>query len=132
MINVSVTNQTQVFILKIYPSLTTFPGVYIFRLNLIGFITYYEEFEVIFGLGFIPFVSIFGTGLVFIIFILVKKTKKSEKPQDATLEIDSSESLIGKIKCPNCRKLIREGLAFCPECGDRIPEFLRYNPVSGT
>ena len=131
MINISVINQTQVFFLKIYPHLTTFPGVYIFRLNLIGFITYYEEFEVIFGLGFIPFVSIFGASLVSIIYILIKKPKKYEKPQDSSSVVDSSDFLIGKIKCPNCHKTIREGLTFCPECGDRIPEFLRYNPVSG-
>ena len=131
-INVSLVNQTQVFTLKIYPYLTTFPGVYTFRLNLIGFITYYEEFEVIFGLGFIPFVSIFGTGFIFIVYVLVKKTKKTKKPQDLSIAIDSSESIIGRIRCPNCRRQIQEGLAFCPECGDRIPEFLRYNPVSGS
>jgi DNA-directed RNA polymerase subunit RPC12/RpoP len=33
-----------------------------------------------------------------------------------------------KINCPNCKKEIDEGLIFCPECGHRIPEFLRYNP----
>lgn len=129
MLNVSIINQTQVFMLKFYPYLTTLPGVYIFRLNLTGFITYYEEFEVIFGLGFIPFVSIFGTGLIFIIYILVKKTKKSEKPESSNIIIDSGEPLIGKIRCPECRKQIQEGLVFCPECGNRIAEFLRYNPV---
>lgn len=129
-INISIVNETQVFMLKFYSYITTLPGVYTFRLNLTGIITYYEEFEIIFGLGFIPSLSIFGIGLVFIVYILIKKKEKSEKPQDSSLVIDSSESLIGKIRCPNCRKQIQEGLAFCPECGERIPEFLRYNPNS--
>ncbi|TFG22720.1 MAG: zinc ribbon domain-containing protein [Promethearchaeota archaeon] len=128
-INISNLNQTYTIMLKFYPDITTFPGVYIFRLNLTGIITYYEEFDVILGLGFIPSIVIFGTGLVFIFYILVKKTKKSEKIQDSSVVIDSTGSLIGKISCPNCRKQIQEGLTFCPECGERIPEFLRYNSV---
>jgi len=32
-----------------------------------------------------------------------------------------------KIHCPECKKIIAEGSVFCPECGYRIPEFLRYN-----
>ena len=34
----------------------------------------------------------------------------------------------GKIKCKSCNEIIDEGLTFCPECGNRIPEFERYNP----
>ena len=128
-INISTINETQIFILRFYPYITTLPGVYTFRLNLTGIITYYEEFEVILGVGFIPTLAIFGTGIVFIVYILVRKTKKSEKIEPSSLVIDSSGSLIGKIKCPNCHKQIKEGLTFCPECGERIPEFLRYNPT---
>jgi len=36
-----------------------------------------------------------------------KKTKKSKVPS-------------GKIKCPDCEKIIEEGLTFCPECGKRF------------
>ncbi|MHA1256410.1 MAG: zinc ribbon domain-containing protein [Promethearchaeota archaeon] len=42
----------------------------------------------------------------------------------------SKKSLAGKIKCPDCKEIIDEGIVFCPECGNRIPEFLRYNPDS--
>jgi hypothetical protein len=31
----------------------------------------------------------------------------------------------GKIQCPECKKNIAEGSAFCPECGYHIPRFLR-------
>jgi rRNA maturation endonuclease Nob1 len=59
----------------------------------------------------------------------MKKNKGSKKGKSNKTK-GSSEPLIGQIKCPSCRKLIQEGLTFCPECGDRIPEFLRYNPIS--
>ncbi len=36
----------------------------------------------------------------------------------------------GKIACQFCNKIIDEGLMFCPECGERIPEFFRFNPDS--
>lgn len=58
------------------------------------------------------------------------KKKGSAKKGKSNKTTDSSEPLIGQIKCPSCRKAIQEGLTFCPECGDRIPEFLRYNPIS--
>ncbi|MHA1730926.1 MAG: zinc-ribbon domain-containing protein [Promethearchaeota archaeon] len=35
----------------------------------------------------------------------------------------------GKVKCPHCNKLIQEGSVFCPECGERVPAFYRYNPA---
>ena len=38
----------------------------------------------------------------------------------------------GKIICQSCHKIINEGLTFCPECGERIPEFLRFNPNSSS
>ena len=31
------------------------------------------------------------------------------------------------VKCPECKKEIPEGSAFCPECGYHIPKFLRIN-----
>lgn len=124
-------NHTQVFIIKVSPYITTLPGVYMFRLNLTGMVVYYEEFEVIFAIGFLPLILIFGVGLISIISILIRKNKGTEKVQEEIQITDVSSPLIGKIKCPSCRKQIQEGLTFCPECGDRIPEFLRYNPVSG-
>ncbi|MHA1819589.1 MAG: zinc ribbon domain-containing protein [Promethearchaeota archaeon] len=35
------------------------------------------------------------------------------------------EKTPGKIKCPNCKKEIEEGTAFCPYCGYHLPKFLR-------
>ena len=32
-----------------------------------------------------------------------------------------------KIQCPECKKIIDEGLTFCPECGSRIPTFLQFH-----
>ena len=60
----------------------------------------------------------------------MKKNKDSAKKDKSNQTKGSNEPLIGQIKCPSCRKLIQEGLTFCPECGERIPEFLRYNPIS--
>jgi hypothetical protein len=37
----------------------------------------------------------------------------------------SSDNESGKIRCPECKKQIAEGSAFCPECGFHIPRFLR-------
>ena len=58
------------------------------------------------------------------------KNKGSKKKGKSNKSKGSGEPLIGQIKCPSCRKVIQEGLTFCPECGERIPEFLRYNPIS--
>jgi ribosomal protein L32 len=60
----------------------------------------------------------------------MKKKKSSAKKKKSKKAEGLAEPLIGQIKCPSCRKLIQEGLTFCPECGNRIPEFLRYNPIS--
>ena len=46
-----------------------------------------------------------------------KKSKKSKIPS-------------GKIKCPDCEKVIEEGLTFCPECGNRIPPWAKFNQDS--
>ena len=42
----------------------------------------------------------------------------------------SKKSLAGKIKCPDCKEIIDEGLIFCPECGNRVPPWARFNPDS--
>ena len=42
----------------------------------------------------------------------------------------SKIKLAGKIKCPECKEKIEEGLIFCPECGNRIPPWARFNPES--
>ena len=46
-----------------------------------------------------------------------KKSKKSKVPR-------------GKIKCPDCEKVIEEGLTFCPDCGNRIPPWAKFNQDS--
>jgi hypothetical protein len=37
----------------------------------------------------------------------------------------SASSKTGYFKCPECKKDIKDGSAFCPECGYHIPKFLR-------
>lgn len=37
----------------------------------------------------------------------------------------SASSKPGYFKCPECKKDIKDGSAFCPECGYHIPKFLR-------
>lgn len=46
-----------------------------------------------------------------------QKSKKSKVPS-------------GKIKCPDCEKVIEEGLTFCPDCGNRIPPWAKFNQDS--
>ncbi|TFG08237.1 MAG: zinc-ribbon domain-containing protein [Promethearchaeota archaeon] len=36
----------------------------------------------------------------------------------------------GKIRCPECGRIIEEGLVFCPECGNRIPPWAQFNSNS--
>jgi len=129
-------NISQIFNLQLIPLITTLPGVYQFSLNITGAFSYNEDFEIVYGLGTISLVSVFSALIIIPIIILVKKSKvvKDEKMEGKTYT-DKSEptmpSIAGKINCPKCRKTINEGLVFCPECGERIPEFLRYNAPSG-
>ncbi|MHA1106502.1 MAG: hypothetical protein ACTSPN_12410 [Promethearchaeota archaeon] len=129
-------NISQIFYLQVIPLITTLPSVYQFSLNITGAFSYNEDFEIVYGLGIIPLVSVFSTIIIIPIIILVKKSKgvKDEKMEEITYS-DKFEptmpSIAGKIHCPKCRKTIDEGLVFCPECGERIPEFLRYNAPSG-
>ena len=46
-----------------------------------------------------------------------QKSKKSKVPS-------------GKIKCPGWEKVIEEGLTFCPDCGNRIPPWAKFNQDS--
>ena len=129
-------NLSEIFYLQLIPLITTLPGVYQFSLNITGAFSYNEVFEIVYGLGIIPLVSVFSAMIIIPIIILVKKSKgvKNVKMEETTYT-DKSEptmsSIPGKIHCPKCRKAIDEGLTFCPECGERIPEFLRYNAPSG-
>lgn len=125
-------NQSQNLRLTFNPLFTTFPGRYNINLRISGLFIYNEDFEVILGLGYILLlliVSIFGIG---IILILKKKVEViSKKPTSTIYETERTELVevpSKKIACPECKKLIEEGLVFCSKCGVRIPEFLRYNP----
>jgi hypothetical protein len=102
------------------------------------------EFNIIMG---IPLVILLG-GIftIGIIFISVRPVRLRQMKTDESLETDFSyaESTeasppsssspqsspsdgleAGKIRCPECKKIIAEGSAFCPECGFHIPRFLR-------
>ncbi len=56
--------------------------------------------------------------------------KDKSKVKRLTKLIKPEKIPAGKIQCQVCFQLIQEGLTFCPECGKRIPEFLRFNPKS--
>ena len=125
-------NQSQNLRITYNPLITTLPGKYNINLTITGLYTYTENFEVILGMGYIILLFILGIFIIGLILILRKKIEvKSKKPTISLLEEPKSSEIIEgtskKISCPECRKLIDEGLAFCPECGIRIPEFLRYN-----
>lgn len=131
-VNLTGSNEAQAIRLKFYPHLTTLPGKYNITLNITGFYNYTENFDLILGMGYIILISvltIFGIGLI-IIFVK-KKDLKTVKPISVSTEesivSELEEVPIRKIQCPECKELIDEGLAFCPECGSRIPEFLRFN-----
>ncbi|MFX0155369.1 MAG: hypothetical protein ACFE9Q_12675 [Candidatus Hodarchaeota archaeon] len=126
-------NESQTFRLIFYPHLTTLPGRYNFILNINGIYNYSENFDIILGMGYIfliLIISIFGIGLVLI--LVKRKESLIKKPVSAPTEVETSSELdqvtSREINCPDCKMLIEEGLAFCPECGSRIPEFLRYRP----
>ncbi len=126
-------NQSHLTLIRIIPLITTFPGDYQFILNITGLFTYNEIFEVFLGMGYSLFTIVLGF-LAVIIIIVVLKRKNANKSKatkngtsSQTFQTSQSDSL-DKINCPNCKKIIDEGLSFCPECGERIPEFLRFNP----
>ncbi|MHA1669058.1 MAG: DUF7575 domain-containing protein [Promethearchaeota archaeon] len=129
-------NISQIFYLQIIPLITTLPGVYQFSLNITGAFSYNENFQIVYGLGPISLILVFSVIIIIPIIILVKKSKgfKDVKIEEIASTEDykpTTSSIAGKINCPKCRKAIDEGLTFCPECGERIPEFLRYNAPSG-
>ncbi len=129
--------ENEIIKITIKPQLTTFPGEYEVWL----FISYFEkenkeedadqiytkEFKLVLGIGYVFLLS---AGIIFstaILLILVKKEsiKEEKKAPSGTSSVNLP---VGKIKCPECSKIIDEGLSFCPECGNRIPEFLRFGP----
>ena len=126
-------NESQTFRLTFYPYLTTFPGRYNFVLIINGIYNYSENFDIILGMGYIVLILIISIFVFGLVLILVKKKESlGIKPVSGPSEEEISSELdqvpSRKITCPDCKKLIDEGLAFCPECGVRIPEFLRYRP----
>ena len=68
--------------------------------------------------------------------VLVVLTRKQELDKEKIITAQATQKVgrvpEGKIPCPTCHSVIDEGLAFCPECGDRIPEFLRMSPGSSS
>ncbi len=126
-------NQSQVFKIRIIPLFMTFPGEFHFTLNITGLFTYNETFDIFLGMGYSLFTIILGFIAFMIIIVVLKrrnnnKAKKSKEISLPSTKVSTQPVLKGNIACPNCKKVIDEGLAFCPECGARIPEFLRYNP----
>ncbi len=139
-IPISNTSENEVSEIPIIPQMYLFPGVYnlSFIINYIPLINSTDETTILssqlqinVGLGLpmlIVLIIIFG-----ISFILILTKKETIKEEILTYESEKQIEIAldapqGKIKCPECKKVIDEGLIFCPECGKRIPEFLRYRP----
>lgn len=126
-------NQSNLIILKAIPLITTFPGEYHFTLNITGLFVYGNSFDMFLGMGYSLFMIIlaFITIIVIIAIVNHRSNKKNKKPEAiTTVQTALSKEPLNRdqMSCPNCKKIIDEGLSFCPECGERIPEFLRYNP----
>ena len=126
-------NETQKIQFIFKPLITTLPGNYYLTLDITGSYVYSENFEIILGFGYIVlFLVLIIFGLCLIIILSKKKETEDSKPisspPEGSVLTQISEVNVGKILCPECKKIINEGLTFCPECGGRIPEFLRFNP----
>lgn len=128
--------KTQKIILTIKPKFTTITGRFEFNLtvtNLGNDDQYSEKIEIILGMGNLLLIAFFSEFGIAIIIVLVKSKGIGKEEASFVASVTqvtprSSSLPAGKIKCPECDKLIDEGLTFCPECGKRIPEFLRYQP----
>ena len=126
--------------LALEPKYTALPGRYVLQVRLYyrdqensDTVTIYEQdFEMIVGLGYLFGILTLIAFLTALIVILTSKFGEEELEPEKISEKESEKLMegvpAGKIKCPKCKELIREGLSFCPECGSRIPEFLQYNP----
>jgi len=126
-------NQSQLIIMRAIPLITTFPGEYYFTLNITGLFDYEINFDMFLGMGYTLLIIILAFIAIIVIIALInhRSSNKGKKPETISptqTHISVQSVVAGKISCPNCKKIIDEGLAFCPECGERIPEFLRYNP----
>jgi hypothetical protein len=89
------------------------------------------------GLGFIVGLSlIVGLACAVVIYAVKRSSSIPASTAEPTPVSGASENANpkaatappNKIRCPECKKTIGEGSVFCPECGFRIPEFLRTNP----
>ena len=127
------TNQSNTVLLRSQPQLFTLPGNYEFSLDISGALNYNDSFSVILGMGYLILLLVYLVVLIAIPIILTRKVEEetyipsSEAISTPVTETDASAPA-GKIKCPECRKEIDEGLTFCPDCGARIPEFLQFSP----
>lgn len=139
-IPISNTLENENYEIPIIPQLYLFPG----RYNILLTVDYLQnlnstdedtilsiQLQINIGLG-LPMLIILT--IVFMIAFTLIITKKEviqedilvgEPEKQLEIALDAPE---GKIKCPKYKKVIDEGLTFCPECGARIPEFLRYHP----
>ncbi|MEJ2296454.1 MAG: zinc ribbon domain-containing protein, partial [Candidatus Lokiarchaeota archaeon] len=122
-------NESQEIIIRAIPLITTSPGKYHFTLNITGLFQYNETFTMFLGMGYSVFTILLGfIAVISILFMLKRRHTKKVKTSQGEIPSQSSQTaIVGKITCPNCKKWIDEGLSFCPDCGERIPEFLRYN-----
>ena len=65
--NIIGNNQSQLFVVKAIPLITTFPGEYYFTLNITGLIEYSDNFNIFLGMGY----SLFSIILAFIAIIVI-------------------------------------------------------------